>query len=86
MGEPGERHDHDLVSVPHIETSSIADEYGSDPREYLQHVMKATNMSCLTPEGALSGDCDFLSANIVNVTRFLSDINVGLPQFRSYIC
>ena len=26
--------------------------------------MKATNMSCLTPEGALSGDCDFLSANM----------------------
>lgn len=26
--------------------------------------MKATNMSCLTPEGATSGDCDFLSANM----------------------
>ena len=37
---------------------------GSNPREYLDHVMKATNMSCLTPEGALSGDCDFLSANM----------------------
>lgn len=36
----------------------------SDPREYLHHVMKATNMSCLTPEGAISGDCDFLSANM----------------------
>lgn len=35
-----------------------------DPREYLAHVMKATNMSCLTPEGATSGDCDFLSANM----------------------
>ena len=35
-----------------------------DPREYLAHVMKVTNMSCLTPEGALSGDCDFLSANM----------------------
>lgn len=36
----------------------------SDPREYLAHIMKSTNMSCLTPEGALSGDCDFLSANM----------------------
>jgi hypothetical protein len=36
----------------------------SDPREYLKHVMKATNMSCLTPDGALSGECDFLSANM----------------------
>ena len=26
--------------------------------------MTATNISCLTPEGALSGECDFLSANI----------------------
>ena len=38
--------------------------YVSDPREYLKHVMKATNMSCLTPEGAISGECDFLSANM----------------------
>ena len=36
----------------------------SDPREYLRHVMKTTNMSCLTPEGALEGECDFLSANM----------------------
>jgi coatomer subunit beta len=26
--------------------------------------MKATNMSCLTPEGAILGECDFLSANM----------------------
>ncbi len=26
--------------------------------------MKATNMACLTPEGAISGECDFLSANM----------------------
>lgn len=26
--------------------------------------MNATNMSCLTPEGAISGECDFLSANM----------------------
>ena len=37
---------------------------GRDPREYLSHVMNVTNMSCLTPEGALSGDCGFLSANM----------------------
>ncbi len=35
-----------------------------EPREYLRHVMNATNMSCLTPEGAISGECDFLSANM----------------------
>lgn len=26
--------------------------------------MKSTNMSCLTPEGAMAGDSDFLSANM----------------------
>ncbi|KAG1831527.1 coatomer beta C-terminal region-domain-containing protein [Suillus variegatus] len=36
----------------------------SGPRDYLKHVMKSTNMSCLTPEGAMSGNCDFLSANM----------------------
>lgn len=41
-----------------------AEVFYRDPREYLSHVMKVTNMSCLTPEGALSGDCDFLSANM----------------------
>jgi coatomer subunit beta len=36
----------------------------SDAREYLKHVKKTTNMSCLTPESAISGGCDFLSANM----------------------
>jgi hypothetical protein len=36
----------------------------SDPRDYLKHAMKLINTPCLTPEGALSGDCDFLSANL----------------------
>lgn len=36
----------------------------SEPREYLKHIMKSTNMSCLTPEGAMAGNSDFLSANM----------------------
>lgn len=35
-----------------------------DLRTYLNHIMNSTNMSCLTPEAALSGECDFLSANM----------------------
>lgn len=31
---------------------------------YLQHIMKSTNMACLTPDAAMSGECDFLSANL----------------------
>lgn len=36
----------------------------TDLMEYLQHIMKSTNMACLTPEHALSGDCGFLAANL----------------------
>lgn len=36
----------------------------TDLRTYLNHIMASTNMSCLTPEGALEGECGFLSANM----------------------
>ncbi|KAH7909064.1 coatomer beta subunit appendage platform-domain-containing protein, partial [Hygrophoropsis aurantiaca] len=49
-----------------------------DPRDYLKHVMKSTNMSCLTPEGAMSGDCDFLSANMYARSLFGEDALANL--------
>ncbi|TFK67569.1 Coatomer, beta subunit [Pluteus cervinus] len=55
----------------------------TDPREYLKHVMKATNMSCLTPEGALSGDCDFLSANMYARSLFGEDALANLSVERT---
>jgi len=54
-----------------------------DPREYLAHVMKATNMSCLTPEGALSGECDFLSANMYARSLFGEDALANLSIERT---
>lgn len=33
-------------------------------REFLDQLMAATNMECLTPEASLKGDCQFLSANL----------------------
>lgn len=33
-------------------------------REFLNQLMAATNMNCLTPEASLKGDCQFLSANL----------------------
>ncbi|PKC13486.1 putative SEC26-coatomer complex beta chain of secretory pathway vesicles [Rhizophagus irregularis] len=45
----------------------------TDLREYLGHIMKSTNMSCLTPEVALSGDCGFLSANMYARSIFGED-------------
>ncbi|KAF9817775.1 hypothetical protein IEO21_03234 [Rhodonia placenta] len=55
----------------------------SDPREYLRHVMKSTNMSCLTPEGAVSGDCDFLSANMYARSLFGEDALANLSVERT---
>lgn len=37
---------------------------GKGLRDFLNGLMKVTNMSCLTPEASLSGDCQFLSANL----------------------
>ena len=33
-------------------------------RHFLDQLMRSTNMSCLTPDASLSGDCQFLSANL----------------------
>ena len=33
-------------------------------RQFLDQLMKSTNMSCLTPEASLQGDCQFLSVNL----------------------
>lgn len=33
-------------------------------RDFLTQLMACTNMSCLTPEASLQGDCQFLSANL----------------------
>ncbi|KAG8712741.1 coatomer subunit beta [Ceratobasidium sp. 423] len=50
----------------------------TDLRTYLNHIMKSTNMSCLTPEAALSGDCDFLSANMYARSLFGEDALANL--------
>ena len=33
-------------------------------REFLDQLMACTNMTCLTPEASMKGDCQFLSANL----------------------
>lgn len=35
-----------------------------DLRTFLRDLMKATNMTCLTPEASMKGECQFLSANL----------------------
>lgn len=36
----------------------------TDVAQFLAHIIKSTNMYCLTPQSALAGDCNFLSANL----------------------
>ncbi|KAJ1920904.1 coatomer subunit beta [Tieghemiomyces parasiticus] len=54
----------------------------TDLRAYLDHVLKITNMSCLTPANALSGDCGFISANLYARSIFGEDAlaNLSIEQ------
>jgi coatomer subunit beta len=45
----------------------------TDLRQYINHIMKTTNMACLTPEHALSGECGFLGANMYARSIFGED-------------
>jgi len=45
----------------------------SDLKEFLQHIVKATNMACLTPSSSLEGDCGFLAANLYAKSVFGED-------------
>ncbi|KAK5956151.1 coatomer subunit beta [Knufia fluminis] len=47
-------------------------------REFLTGLMKSTNMTCLTPEAGLKGDCQFLSANLYARSVFGEDALANL--------
>lgn len=47
-------------------------------REFLDNLMKCTNMACLTPEASLKGDCQFLSANLYARSVFGEDALANL--------
>jgi len=50
----------------------------TNTREYLDHVIKCTNMKCLTPDGAISGDCGFLASNLYAKSIFGEDALANL--------
>jgi len=45
----------------------------TDVNEFLRHIIRSTNMNCLTSESALSGECGFLSANLYAKSVFGED-------------
>ncbi|MFT7816690.1 coatomer subunit beta [Arapaima gigas] len=54
----------------------------ADLNEYLQHILRSTNMKCLTPEKALSGFCGFMAANLYARSIFGEDAlaNVSIEK------
>lgn len=50
----------------------------TDLSDYLKHLLKSTNMKCLTPEKALSGQCGFMAANIYARSIFGEDALANL--------
>eukprot|EP00794_Sanderia_malayensis_P017075 gene17075-18795_t len=55
----------------------------TDLREYLDHIVASTNMKCLTPEKALSGDCGFMAANFYAKSIFGEDALANLSIEKS---
>ncbi|PVU93360.1 hypothetical protein BB561_003340 [Smittium simulii] len=54
----------------------------TDLHEYITCLLESTNMACLTPDSALSGDCGFLAANLYAKSIFGEDalMNVSLEK------
>lgn len=50
----------------------------TDLHDYLKHLLKSTNMKCLTPEKALSGQCGFMAANMYARSIFGEDALANL--------
>ncbi|KRY75241.1 Coatomer subunit beta [Trichinella pseudospiralis] len=55
----------------------------TDLKEYLDFLVKSTNMRCLTPEPALSGDSGFLAANLYARSIFGEDALANLSIEKS---
>ncbi|KAG6488141.1 coatomer subunit beta-1-like [Zingiber officinale] len=49
-----------------------------DEREFLNHIIKSTNMKCLTPISSLDGNCGFLAANLYAKSVFGEDALVNI--------
>lgn len=53
-----------------------------DEKEFLNHIIKSTNMKCLTAPSALDGECGFLAANLYAKSVFGEDalVNVSIEK------
>ncbi|XP_010555996.1 PREDICTED: coatomer subunit beta-1-like [Tarenaya hassleriana] len=53
-----------------------------DEKEFLDHIVKSTNMECLTATSALEGSCGFLAANLYAKSVFGEDalVNISIEK------
>ncbi|TVU22708.1 hypothetical protein EJB05_32425 [Eragrostis curvula] len=53
-----------------------------DEKEFLDHIIKSTNMKCLTPPSALDGECGFIAANLYAKSVFGEDalVNISIEK------
>ncbi|XP_052209409.1 coatomer subunit beta-1 [Diospyros lotus] len=53
-----------------------------DEKQFLDHIIKSTNMKCLTAPSALDGECGFLAANLYAKSVFGEDalVNVSIEK------
>lgn len=56
----------------------------TDLADYLKHLVRSTNMKCLTPEKALSGQCGFMAANMYAKSIFGEDALANLSIEKPY--
>lgn len=56
----------------------------ADLADYLKHLVRSTNMKCLTPEKALSGQCGFMAANMYAKSIFGEDALANLSIEKPY--
>ncbi|KAF0895802.1 hypothetical protein E2562_016535 [Oryza meyeriana var. granulata] len=49
-----------------------------DEKEFLDHIIKSTNMKCLTPPSVLDGECGFIAANLYAKSVFGEDALVNI--------
>jgi len=55
-----------------------------DLHDYLKHLLGTTNMKCLTPKKAISGDCGFMAANLYAKSIFGEDALANLSIEKPY--
>ena len=72
------RHHPGVVECKYPERFSWPTHDDRDLRTYLEQLLKWTNMRCLTPATAFSGECDFLSCNLYAKSIFGEDAIANL--------